>query len=512
MICRETELKFSLDAATYARLRRSKHLKELTLDPVKTRHLVSTYYDTKDGRLGAAGIAWRLRREGGATVQTIKTENGHGSLARGECEAPLRGTLPDLDQVPDESLVKALRERLEGFGVEPKAKTDVRRTARRLKTESGGIVEVALDAIRFSNWTAEAAGHELELELEAGDVAGLFEIARPLVAAHRLELSLVSKAEHALHAGEAEKPSKAAHLALPASASAAEALATVLIQTMRHLTRHAAIARHGESPEAIHQLRVSLRRQRAALASFGREFGSEHLLALADRARDLATTLSAARDLDVFEAEILKPAREAVADPGAFAALAAAVADRRFDAWTRALEALNAPAYRLYLLDLAEVALRGFAPGDGKPDPASVSARELAVEILDRRLAKARGLAERFAELSIIERHDLRKELKKLRYPSEMFASLFGRGVKKYFESLAQLQDDLGSLNDVATARSLLHELVAAITARDAAAGAAAAFAAGEVAGWHVHRSQKSLKRVMKHWQRFAATEPFWRR
>src|SRR5262249_52539957 len=161
--------------------------------------------------LAEAGIAWRLRREGTSTVQTIKAGKDR-PMDREECEAPLRGRLPDLEQIPDTELVTTLRQQLNGSGVEPKATTDVRRTARRRKPERGDIVEAALDAIAFSNGTAQANAHELELELEMGDASGLFEIARPLVEAHDLELSFVSKAEHALHAGEREKPRKAPHI------------------------------------------------------------------------------------------------------------------------------------------------------------------------------------------------------------------------------------------------------------------------------------------------------------
>ncbi|MFO1186907.1 MAG: hypothetical protein U1E87_05335 [Alphaproteobacteria bacterium] len=80
--------------------------------------------------------------------------------------------LPDLDQLQDTQLASALRERLEGSGVEPKVKTDVRRTQRRLKTARGDIVDAAFDAVVFSNLRSQtrAIGHELELELEKEEV------------------------------------------------------------------------------------------------------------------------------------------------------------------------------------------------------------------------------------------------------------------------------------------------------------------------------------------------------
>lgn len=515
MHAREIELKFSLDPETFSRLRRSKRLKALTVEAPRTRHLVSTYYDTKDGRLAEAGIAWRLRREGRSILQGIKTSNGYPGLSRGEWESAVKGALPDLDQLGDAQLASALRERLEGSGVEPKVKTDVRRTERRLKTARGDIVDAAFDTVVFSNLAApeqSAVGHELELELETGDATSLFEVARPLVASHPLELSFVSKAEHAAHAGEPLKPFKAPHLKLPEKANAADALAIVLTQTMRHMTAHTALARQGDSPEAIHQIRVSLRRIRAALAVYQRAFKSERLALLSRRARDLGKALSPARDLDVFENEILSPAKCDSSNPQAAEALSAALAERRAGAWEQARAALSSADYRLLLLDLAEVALCGFVPGEGAPHPAAVPARDLASEALAHRFAKAKELGDHVVELTPAQRHEFRKELKKLRYVSELFASLFAKGIKRHFEMLSSLQDDLGHLNDVAVARRLLGEISAKLAEREPSRAQELAYTSGEITGWHVHRAAKCLKRAVKHWRKLAETQPFWQR
>jgi triphosphatase len=58
------------------------------------------------------------------------------------------------------------------------------------------------------------------------------------------------------------------------------------------------------------------------------------------------------------------------------------------------------------------------------------------------------------------QRHQLRKELKKLRYASELTSALFKRkGVKRYLAALGELQEVLGALNDVAVGRSVLARL-----------------------------------------------------
>jgi CHAD domain-containing protein len=57
----------------------------------------------------------------------------------------------------------------------------------------------------------------------------------------------------------------------------------------------------------------------------------------------------------------------------------------------------------------------------------------------------------------------LRIACKKLRYSTELFASLYAANrTKDYLAALAKLQDILGKMNDIAVARRLLDELDAA--------------------------------------------------
>ena len=61
-------------------------------------------------------------------------------------------------------------------------------------------------------------------------------------------------------------------------------------------------------------------------------------------------------------------------------------------------------------------------------------------------------------------RHQVRKAAKKLRYSAEFFAALFGRKreaarQKHFVAALNELQDQLGALNDLVTAREVLNRL-----------------------------------------------------
>lgn len=513
MVGHEFELKFVADAESVARLRKSEKLKAQTVGPVRTRRLVSTYHDTPDDRLFSAGIAWQIKRDGRAWTQTVAPFNGHGAI-HSAVEARIRTPDADTHAVPDAKIAEAVKDVLKDAVLSARVATEITRTERRLVTPKGDIVDLALDTSDVVAGEAHDRTFEVELALKAGTPESLIEIARALAADMPLELSLVSAAERGFRLLKGKPPGKAPWIVLPRDASAAEALSTILSSCLRHIALHAAEARKSDSSETIHQIRVSLRRLRAVLGDYARAFACEELKTLASRARDLALLLSPARDFDVFLSDILLPAREFVTYPEALDKLAENAQARRKAAWATARAALDDADYRLFIIDVAEVALCGvphFAAGI--MPPALLPARALAGEVLDRGLHKVKEVGERLNELTTEERHDFRKRLKKLRYPAEFFASLFdAKGAKKFFAGLTDLQDDLGSLNDVATARELLQEMVHFLAGENARCEPRLAMTAGEIIGWHSFKAERGLKRVARHWARFEGAPRFWRK
>ena len=514
MIGHEFELKFVADAESVARLRKSEKLKAQTVGHVRTRRLVSTYHDTPDDRLFSAGIAWQIKRNGRTWLQTVAPFNGHGAI-HSSVEARIRTPDADTHAVHDPKIAEAIKDVLKSqTTLAPRVATQITRTARRLMMPKGDIVELALDTSDVVAGEAHDRTFEVELALRVGTPESLIEIARALAADMPLELSLVSAAERGFRLLKGKPPGKAPWIILPREASSAEALSTILSSCLRHIALHAAEARRSDSSETIHQIRVSLRRLRAVLSDYARIYECQELKALADRARDLAFLLSPARDLDVFLSDILLPARAFVTYPEAVDKLAENAQARRKAAWATARAAIDHAEYRLFLIDVAEVAVCGVPhfPAD-RPMPSANPARALAGEVLDRALHKVKQVGDRLNELTTEERHDFRKRLKKLRYPAEFFASLFeAKGIKKFFACLSDLQDDLGSLNDVATARELLQEMVHALAGDDAAYEPRLAMVAGEIIGWHSCKAERGLKRVAKHWAKFEDAPRFWRK
>ena len=86
---------------------------------------------------------------------------------------------------------------------------------------------------------------------------------------------------------------------------------------------------------------------------------------------------------------------------------------------------------------------------------------------------------------------------------------------REFFKELARLQEDLGSMNDVAVAEAKLARLVgisptAFRHGRGIGLIGKLTFAAGCVLGWHRRRAAEIDERLVKHWHAFARAKPFW--
>ncbi len=288
-------------------------------------------------------------------------------------------------------------------------------------------------------------------------------------------------------------------------------VSTALAAIIGHLTdviaHHATGAAAGEE-QAIHQMRVALRRLRSAIAVFRRAADCPGLQHAAAGLKASAAVLGEARDWDVFLAETVPPVASAFPEDRRIAGLIAAAGRRRRDAHAALRAHLAEPGFRRLLLSLAALPLlRPWTAQDDRdhePDPDPGRAELLALPVADyaaRRLARMRDrlLAETEAieTLSPPAMHAVRKRCKKLRYACEFFEDLYpAKPARRFTRRLARLQDDLGTLNDAAVAASLTARL---------GGGAARAFGVGVVQGFVVAgatRARGDLARRRDAWRR----------
>ena len=135
--------------------------------------------------------------------------------------------------------------------------------------------------------------------------------------------------------------------------------------------------------------------------------------------------------------------------------------------------------------------------------------REFAADMLSRRQRQVRKRGRGFADLSPEARHELRIALKKLRYGTEFFASLYpARETERFRKAAARMQDILGHMNDVDVAQHVLKDLLDGT--EPGARQRAAALAAGQVIGWYGRQSLDLEPQAVAAWEEFRAATPFW--
>ncbi len=306
------------------------------------------------------------------------------------------------------------------------------------------------------------------------------------------------------------RPVKAAELPAPApdGDSAIALAAGILRHCLAQLDANIQPVLLGQDSEAVHQLRVALRRLRSALDIFAAILPAAWLENVVADLRWLNAPLGQRRDLDVFVEETLVPLRLAQPDLAGLTQLAATLEARRATAQAALAAALSSPRAALALLRLRDLAhaseaewLRRLEPG--QHDAALLPASGFAALSLQRRRRKLKQLGARQAELSVPELHRLRIRAKKLRYASDFFRPLFGKKQTKAAGiALARLQDMLGALNDAAVGDRLLAGLLGPVATDPAAAA---------IAGWFAARQATQLAQLGPAWADYAGLKPFWK-
>ena len=213
-------------------------------------------------------------------------------------------------------------------------------------------------------------------------------------------------------------------------------------------------------PVALHDMRVGIRRLRAALSLLRRPLGDGEKIAwVSIEARDLAAPLGHARDLDI-----------AVRDHGerVTGSSRRKLLDLREGAYDEALEVVSSDRWQ----DLTAHIDR-FLRRIHDEVPLDPPIADAAGEALDRRFRRVSRRGALIERSHAAERHKVRIEAKKLRYGAQFFSSLYaappgsavtaGSGAKEFAASVAALQDALGDLRDIQTTHHLL-ELVGATT------------------------------------------------
>jgi len=271
----EIELKLAIDVRDVPKLRRSSVLHELSLKHVTPRSLVSIYYDTPSFSLWRRGIVLRVRKIGRDRVQCVKMNAAATSVfQRTELEGRIRGNKPDLMQIADPNVRQLIQKHCADHGLARVFATNVERETWLLRLGRSQI-ECAIDRGVISSRTRKAPISELELELKSGQPARIYQLAHRLNAIVPLQIQTKSKEARGYDLIERAKPAapKARPILVDPAMSVRECFAAIAQPCVTHVLAGANFADKNDDPEGIHQLRVAIRRMRAAFSIFQRDAG-----------------------------------------------------------------------------------------------------------------------------------------------------------------------------------------------------------------------------------------------
>jgi triphosphatase len=503
---KEIELKLEFDPADAPRIVSHPALKA-SLTPPEERDLISVYFDTADFALRKAGVYLRVRDTGTHYIQTIKSLKSEAApMERDEWEREILSARPELVAAEGTALAPLLTPQVRA-SLRPLFETRIRRKSY-LVGSGDSKIEVAIDEGEVVSGERRRPILELELELKQGETNELFRLARTLAETLPLRLAVKTKAERGYELLEpgTRDVEKAAELDIKPTMASGEAFRAIAESCLRQIVVNEPAMCRGHA-EALHQMRIGLRRLRAAITIFDDVVADEDQEKIKAELKWITQELGPARDLDVLAADVLKPLLKAHPGDETIAATHRDVAKKREAAYARAAGSARSARFRNAMLDLVEWVETG--PWSSAEDADCMTRRTRPIaEHARKKLARLRKRVKKGADLrhqSVGQRHKLRIRAKRLRYATEFFAGTFEGDVsaKRTAEALSalkDLQDALGGLNDIATRHTLIvegGEVRQAMPHRGVAES-------GNQAETLLHKAEQAL-------DRFARAKAFWK-
>ena len=478
----ETEAKFELtDAETEQALAVVSQLGPFTLGAPVTLHLVDQYVDTPERDCLRAGYECRIRESERGFVVTLKSIDTSGQpetepvVRREEIEQSLSAPIlsPELwPQGPARAQIDRLRnEQL----LVPLFTLRQRRLERPLLDADREVARLALDQVEVEGGDREQSRYSvLEVELAATGTDADLEAALAALASYPgLVPARRSKFERALDLlpQDGEHPQREDALRLSGEQPMPLAGALVLSRYWRDACGREEAVRAGEDPEAVHDMRVAVRRLRAALDLFALRYPKRDARELRRRLRRLGRKLGEVRDLEVLRGDVRAVAvRLEVAEP-----------ERLLADWDQAYERARADLlghlagsgyvrFRRSVDDFLGAQLRTSArdererPGDAHDGPETVEPQRVCDVVPAeawRLYGAMRAYGPTLVDASVGRLHRLRIAGKRLRYLLEAFEEILDKDAQALIDPLKKMQDDLGMVHDASVALALLADVEA---------------------------------------------------
>jgi CHAD domain-containing protein len=424
-------------------------------DGAAEQKLEAEYYDTEDLRLLRAGVTLRRRRGG--------TDSGwHLKLPAGpQTRRELRLPLGRSGRTVPAELARLVKVYSRGHALAPVARIATVRHVRTLVDEAGtSLAEVVADEVSaqtLGETTTISSWREVEVELTGGDRQLLRAADKRLRRGGLQPAGRMAKLERAL-ADALPAPDESQR---PRHGSAADVVLDYVAQQAKKLKGLDPSVRRDE-PDSVHQMRVTTRRLRSTLQSFGKILSKADTKHLASELRWLGHVLGDARDHEVLseriEAELHQAPVELVMGP-VQARMREHFAPLAGQSRQAVLETLDSERY-FALLDELDQLLASPPLGPDADQPAKKALRRPVAhdyKRTDKRMQAARR-ADR-GEPANVALHAARRAAKRTRYAAEAVTPVYGKQAKRFGKQMKKVQSSLGTHQDAVIARNTLREI-----------------------------------------------------
>jgi triphosphatase len=489
------ELTLVLASADATRLQRSPTIKAARSGRSRGQAVKIVWHDSHDRELASQGLAlteqrgtWRLEQHRPDAAETWPPAIDHRLIVEANGLEGLRRALAEADAETASDVLPA--------AITPVAAFAGRWTVFPLAIDGETIAMTFLDGV-LRAVAAEQPATRLILEGPGPQlrklVLSLAETFDITVPQHSLWAEALQLAD-----GTAQEPRRRGAPALPPDGMSINGAFAHIVGHLTDITLQLApmVADIENGSEAVHQMRVAVRRTRSAFALFPALPDNPAHASAAEGLKRLGHMLGPARDWDVFMTETAPPVEAVLPGEPALHGLLRAGARRRHAARATLVAYLLSAEFRKLGLELACLAATD-PPADLEAMPPLT---EFAAAVLRRRWKKLLNAGRALDDLDSQALHGVRLKAKRLRYAAEFFAPLFPeKPTSRFIRRLSMLQDRLGLFNDTTVAEGLLRDL-----------NGKPSYAAGLVLGFTASRGAHSRQKIAAAWARFRRRDPFW--
>jgi inorganic triphosphatase YgiF len=430
----------------------------------RVERLRTLYLDTRTLALMRAGVAVRLRHGPDGWQATIKWSGRvvGGVHERPELNVALPGRPPLPFRLPSGPLHTHLAATVLERPLAPILVSEVQRRVLHVHAARRGaspLAELALDTVRLRAPDGRALGPrywEVEIERRDGTRADLLAISRTLRERFALIPSPMSKFARGLEALYGARARFAPPAAVSGGTPLSIAARAIFATHLARLRGSDAATRAGDDAGALHDMRVTVRRLRAAIRMLAPVIPARSCELLRRDLPWLGRELGAVRDLDVQLANLdWHRGRLAANLHGPLDGPRRAMRRERRSRRAHLLVVLDSARYLRLLATLERLALsrpRRYRKDD--PDePLAAVGRRAVRKTIRRLLARGDAIGDLPAAADL---HALRIRAKRLRYLLEALGSITGKPGRKLERHLARLQDVLGRFTDAMVAAGWL--------------------------------------------------------